>query len=220
MRKILLILSIAVSFASCSQSIENQIQEKIRTELNNYAKMNNIEYTPLQFSSVDSCYSQFFEDSVIINSYLKLELLKTDLNSLSTEADLLKYDKYEIQLYATINKPYARKLYNRYEKKCKEIIEKFKNTSDSIKYYMELVMDRKNNFQPQFNGYKIKHNYIITENGKSDTINQFFRVDLQKDSIHIHITEDMFNEIYDDNSYFIPAVTGEMYDEYIEALNK
>lgn len=43
---------------------------------------------------------------------------------------------------------------------------------------------------------------------------------MQKDSIYIHITEDMFNEIYDDNSYFISAVTGELYDEYIEALNK
>lgn len=121
--------------------------------------MNNIEYTPLQFSSVDSCYSQFFEDSVIINSYIKLELLKTDLNSLSNEADLLKYDKYEIQLYSTINKPYARKLYNRYDKKCKEIIEKFKTTSDSIKYYMELVRDRKIIFSHNLTDIKLN---IIT----------------------------------------------------------
>ena len=214
MRK--LFIAFTLLLIACNVSLQESVEKSVKKHLKEYSKKELVKYKPIEFSTIDSCWSCIYEDEKLYEFYRKQIIFNDAITEFGKKSAELILEYKKLELYAIFNKNEAVRRLNKLEKQKKEYLTQINQNTDSLLYYLTSIRNYCDTFQSEFVGYKIKHKFLID----NDTIKEEFVVN--GDSVTHFTPIDKYKELYNsDSGYFDIAVEGGvMYEETIEVLKK
>lgn len=168
MKKLLLLITCVVMLVGC-QSKEEKAKELIKDHM--FKTLLNFEsYEPIEFSIIDSVFSDIYSDSLVRNNAYKYMAYGELFKEISEEVD------YNLEIAGIYNNSYYAagiRKFNEARNKAKEGINKMDEYLANQKESADSIYLLSNKFEPRFIGFKLNHRYRCKNRGGGFCISDY-----------------------------------------------
>lgn len=172
MKKIIYSLLILLITISCTESNEDKAKKLIRNDLK-LSLHDEKSYESVSFGSLDSVFTDFSDDLLILNYFLKYESFK----------DIVEKGIKDMEIYKGMISPGYKVRFNIAKKESTEGL-------DSMKFYAAKMDSLKMIFVPEFKGWSMNHSYRAN-NSSGNKIIEHYRYNFNKELTRVSSSKDI-----------------------------